>query len=180
MSPRGCGSPGRAALTGAAVVTVAVAVGCDVLTGERPHHTVGLAVVALVVGVLRRWAAGRDRGALTAVSGALVAQPALHLTTETFGTAGSTAVGDLLVTVLHVVLAGTVVLAVTSAAYLFHLLGVRARAQVRRLLFPPERVHPWPTPMAPAAAAPVVVDDHFLVGLRRRGPPRRSAVAGPT
>lgn len=180
MADRGRRSPGRAALTGGAAITVATAVGFDVLAGERPLHTLGLAVVALVVGVLRWWAAGRDRDVLAAVSGAVVAQPALHAASKLLEGPGEvTASTDVLLSLTHIMIAAVAVLTVTTAAHALQLLGSRARLLARRLVSRPHPVRPLATttvvPTTPRISARHRGD---LRGPSRRGPPGRPAVAG--
>lgn len=72
------GGEGRAPLVVGALVTLVAAVAFDVLAGEHPTHTLGLALVAVVVAVVRLRLGRRREGVLSVVSGAVVAQPALH------------------------------------------------------------------------------------------------------
>jgi hypothetical protein len=64
----------------AAVVTVLAAVLLDIKAAEHPTHTVIVGLAAAVVAVVRLRLAGRFDDVLAAISGAIVAQPALHAT----------------------------------------------------------------------------------------------------
>lgn len=162
------------------MVTIVTAVGFDALAGERPLHTLGLALVALVVGVLRWWAAGRDRDVLAAVSGAVVAQPALHAASKLLaGPLEITAGAEVVLSLTHVVIAAVAVLAVTTAAHLLQLLGTRARLLARRLALRPIPARPlFLTTIARTTPRVSARHGHDLRGPSRRGPPGRPAVAG--
>lgn len=75
-----CG--GRLPLVVGAVVTLIAAIAFDVLAGEHPTHTLGLALVALAVAALRLRLADRREGLFSVVSGAVVVQPVLHAVTK--------------------------------------------------------------------------------------------------
>jgi hypothetical protein len=62
----------RAAAAFAAAVTVAIAVGADVLAEGHPLHLATLGLVAAMVAVLRARPAGRHGGLFAAVSGIIV------------------------------------------------------------------------------------------------------------
>jgi hypothetical protein len=65
------------------IVTIVVAaITFDMLAGEHPTHTVALALVALAVAGLRLRLSGQREGLVSVVSGAVVAQPALHATAK--------------------------------------------------------------------------------------------------
>jgi hypothetical protein len=160
----------------AAVLTGAVAVGADVVAGENPAHVAALGLVALVVGIARLRSQGARGGFYGALSGALVAQPALHAATVLLPAA--TALGPSSpARVAAVLSAATAVLAVAGAERLF-LLAAGAGAFGRWLvaLFrAPAPRHPAPrrrsvytaarTTLRPTAVAP------------RRGPPAIAAAA---
>lgn len=65
-------------LSVAAVMTVVVAVAMDILADEHPTHTLVVALAAVSVAAVRIRLAGRFNAILSSMSGALVAQPALH------------------------------------------------------------------------------------------------------
>jgi len=68
-----CAAPlRRAAAAFAAAVTVAIAVGADVLAESHPLRVAALGLVAAVVAVLRVHRAGRHVGLFAAVSGIVV------------------------------------------------------------------------------------------------------------
>ena len=172
-------SPGRVALVGGAVITVGTAVGFDILAGERPLHTAGLALVAMVVGVLRLRMAGRDRGVWTVVSGAVVAQPALHAAGQLLHGATETAhagehplAADALTTLAHVAIAATVVLIAATGAHLLQFLATQVRVLVRQVLARSTPTRPTPTPRM-AFSTPRTQARHrwHLGGPSRRGPP---------
>ena len=126
---------GRAAMRFAALVTVAVAVGMDLLAGEHPLHTVTVGVIAAVVAGMRARCAGRGRGYYAVLSGAIVAQPALHATSKLLPATSDTPFGHLAessVSLAHVLLAALVVAVVTGADRLFSVLA--AVSPVARLL----------------------------------------------
>lgn len=76
---RAVSPPVRLPLVLGAVATLVAAIMFDVLGGEHPTHTVALAFVALTTAGLRLWLGGRREGLVAVVSGAVVAQPALHV-----------------------------------------------------------------------------------------------------
>jgi hypothetical protein len=160
----------------AAALTVAVAVGADVVAGENLAHVAALGLVALVVGIARLRSGGARGGFYGALSGALVAQPAVHAATvllpaaSALGSSSPARVAALLS-------AAAVVLAVAGAERLF-LLAAGAGAFGRwlvALLRAPAPRHPAParrsadtaprTTLRPTAVAP------------RRGPPAFAAAA---
>lgn len=121
---------GQASLLIAAGCSVVAAVAMDVLAQEHPSHTLGLGTVAVVVATLRIKLAGRYEGVLSAVSGALVAQPALHATSRMEHATVTTsldgplhvAVSDGPVTVAQVVVPSVAVTAVALCSRLLAML----------------------------------------------------------
>jgi hypothetical protein len=160
----------------AAASTVAVAVGADVIAGEPVAHVAALGLVALVVGIARLRSGGDRGGFFAALSGALVAQPALHAAAALLPAATALRPGSP-AAIGPVVSAAAVVLAVAGAERLF-LLAAGAGAFGRwlvALLRSPAPPHPAPlrrpvrtaarTALRPTAVAP------------RRGPPVAAAAA---
>ncbi len=121
----------------AASLATAVAVVSDVFVGGHPLHTTSLAMVGVLVALMRIRFAGRYRALFATVTATFVAQPVLHATTRAFessvpaGTVGH-AVQETSVSVLPVVVAAAIVVAVACAEQLLHTCDVR-RA-VRRWL----------------------------------------------
>jgi hypothetical protein len=121
----------------AATATVIAAVAMDVLADEHPSHTAALGLVAAVVAALRLRLVGRYEGVFSAVSGALVAQPALHWTSKIGGTVSPgdhrggllhVVASDGPATAMQVVVPALIVIAVASSAqFLELLLGVLRR-----------------------------------------------------
>lgn len=171
----------RFALVGAALTTVAVAVGADVAAGERPLHTFALGLVAVVVAGLRVRLAGRHSGVFAAVSGAVVAQPALHATAKLLhpvddhhGLAHA-AQADVSITVFHVLVAAAVIAMVTSSEQLLLLMAstlTRARRGLR-LLRAAAPSHP-PAPVCTVEMRPPPPSREWVGYLTRRGPPTPS------
>lgn len=153
--------PLRAAVGFAAVVTVGAAVGMDLLAGERPLHTATLGLVALVIGLARIRLAGNYSGYFSAVSGAIVAQPALHaamkllspVPDETAGLAHHAA--ETSISFTHVLVAAVIVAAVTGAQQLFLLLAAAVPIGWLLLLVRVPTPRTPPVPVASAAATPV-------------------------
>jgi hypothetical protein len=170
---------GRVALVGGAGITVGTAVGFDILAGERPLHTAGLALVAMVIGVLRLKMEGRGRGLWALVSGAVVAQPALHAAsqllhgaTETVHAGEHPVAADALITLAHVAITASVVLIAATGAHLLQFLATRTRVLVRQVLARPTSTRPTPR-LRRAFSAPRTQARHrwHLGGPSRRGPP---------
>jgi len=122
---------GRPLLAVAATVTVIAAVAMDVLADEHPSHTAALGLVAVVVAALRLRLAGRYGRVFSAVSGALVAQPALHATSKIGGTASQ---GDHRSDLLHVVASDAPVTAMQVVAPALIVIAVGFSAQFLGLL----------------------------------------------
>jgi hypothetical protein len=141
---------GRLPLVVGAVVTFVSAVAFDVLAGERPTHTFGLAIVALAVAGLRLRLAGRRDGVLTVVSGAVVTQPVLHATAKLGGPAALTADGGLLhvvaadgpTTAMQIAVSAVIVVAVATSGQLAQLLLSALRRPVQLLLAGPPPAPP--------------------------------------
>jgi hypothetical protein len=142
ISPR----PGRLLpLAVAATLTVIAAVAMDILADEPPSHTAALGLVAVVVAALRLKLTGRYEGVLSAVSGALVAQPALHATSKIGGPVGPDNHGGLLhvvtsegpVTATQVVVPALIVIAVASCARFVELILGALSRPLRLLRSPP-------------------------------------------
>ncbi|MGH3585149.1 MAG: hypothetical protein ACRDQ0_02405 [Pseudonocardia sp.] len=132
MSERTPRTVGLPLLATAASATVIAAVSMDVLADEHPSHTAALGLVAVVVAALRLRLGGRHEGVFSAVSGALVAQPALHATSKIGGTAGRgdhhegllhVIVTDAPTALVQVVVPAIIVVTVAFSAQLLRLLG---------------------------------------------------------
>jgi hypothetical protein len=148
----------------AAGLTVAVAVGADVLAGERPAHVVALGLIALLVGIARLGSDGGPGVAFPALSAALVAQPAVHAAAVLLPAAGPARIAP-------IVPALAVVLAVAGAERLF-LLAAGAGAFGRRLaalLRVPAPRHPAPVRRSVVPAARTRLRPTAVAV--RRGPP---------
>jgi hypothetical protein len=133
---------GRVPLVVGAMVTFVAAVAFDVLAGEHPTHTLGLAMVALIVAALRLRLGGRRDGLLSVVSGAVVAQPALHASAKLDGHVGVSAPDGLLHvvaadgpgTAMQVLVSAAVVVAVATSGRLAQLLLTALRCPVQLLV----------------------------------------------
>lgn len=170
---------GRLPLASGAAVTVATAVTVDVLADEHPTHTLGLALVVAVVAGLRLYMAGRHASVFAVVTGALVAQPALHATADLGG--HGVPIGDdgLLhvvttdgpVTLMQVAVSAAIVVAVAAGARIAELF-VRAVCRPVLLLM-------TPGPPSGALGGVPVVERHgsmlrwcgWIIRAARRGPP---------
>lgn len=173
-------SPVRSAVAIAAVVTVCVAVGMDVLAGEHPSHSATIGIIAAVVAAMRLRLAGNYSGYFSALSGALVAQPALHAATKLLPPSPPALAGhaaETSVSVGHVLLAALVVAAVTGAQGLVVLVAaVHPLARLVCLLVRPPAPSGLFTPLMRVDATPVV--RRFVVAdVSRRGPPRAALAA---
>ena len=136
-------------LTLAATATVVAAVAMDVLADEHPSHTAALGLVAVVVAALRVRLAGRYEGVFSAVSGALVAQPALHATSKIGGTVSladhhhggllHVVMSDGPAITMQVIVPALVVAAVVLAAQFLELLLGALRRPFRLISRPPGR-----------------------------------------
>jgi hypothetical protein len=163
-----------AAVAFAAVLTVAVVVGADMVAGERPSHVAALGLVALAIGVARMRCFGGNSGLFAALSGALVIQPVLHAAPALLPAASALAPGGPL-PVGHALSAAAVVLAVAGAERLF-LLAAGAGAFGRRLvalLRAPAPRHPAPVRRRAYSAARTTLRPTVVAP--RRGPPVRAA-----
>ncbi|MHA6631458.1 hypothetical protein ACU61A_38990 [Pseudonocardia sichuanensis] len=184
-APRTVGLP---LLAVAAAGTVAAAVAMDLLADEHPSHTASVGLVAVVVAVLRLTLADRYDGMLSAVGGALVAQPALHATSK-IGSGGGghhpagllhVIVSDGPTTAMQVIAPALIVIAVTfSAQFLRLLVGALRR---------PLRLVPTAPPAGPRAVVITVRTGPRGAALRscgwairaaRRGPPTLSVPVHP-
>ena len=174
-------SSSRVALPAAALLTILMAVGSDVVAGEGPVHTLVLGLIAAGVAVLRVRLAGRRSGLFAVVSGAVVAQPAFHAVAKVLhpwlgvGHHGDVAHSAPLITVVHLLLVAVIVAAVTLAEQLFVLLGSLVQRVWGRLLGSPA-----PAFAAPAACTvpmrPMPPPRVWVSYLARRGPPAGSAL----
>lgn len=140
---------GRLPLVVGAVVTFVAAVAFDVLAGEHPTHTLGLAIVALAVAGLRLRLAGRRDGVLAVVSGAVVIQPVLHATAKLGGPAPTADGGVLHVvaadgptTAMHIAVSAAIVVGVATSGQLAQLLLSAFRQPVPLLLVGPPPAPP--------------------------------------
>ncbi|RZT85636.1 hypothetical protein EV383_2512 [Pseudonocardia sediminis] len=173
---RAAAAPIRAAVMFAAVATVCVAVGMDILAGEHASHTLTVGLIAGVVAVMRLRLAGSYQGYFASLSGAIVAQPALHAASKLFPPAPETVAGhaaESSVSLAHVLLAALVVAVITGAESLFLLLSsVRPIARLACLITRPAAprgpIQPRRRPSATAIVRRFVEADVSL-----RGPPRR-------
>jgi hypothetical protein len=168
------------ALVFAAGLTVAVAIGFDLLAGEHPVHVLTLGLVAVALGVARLRLRGRHDGFLAAASGALVAQPALQTAMKLLPAApdapGHLAQGS--VSALQILVAVGTVTVVTGARRLF-LLVVAVGAVGRRLrLLVAAPALPHPAPIRRRHRAAPLRNPFLSVAPPRRGPPPRPAAAG--
>ena len=166
-------SVGRAAVAFGAALTVCVAVGTDLLAGERPVHTATLGMVALAVAVIRVRMAGRQRGLFAALSGSLVAQPALHAAAKMLPAAPGEIghVTETSISLAHVALAATVVTLVSGAETAFRLVTyVRPLARILALLLLPP-VPPYVAPALPNDTEPLRPREAARADVTRRGPP---------
>ena len=125
-----------------AIVTFVAAITFDVLAGEHPTHTVGLALVALAVAGLRLRLGGRREGLVSVVSGAVVAQPVLHATAKLDRGVTHHASGGLLHMLLtdgpgaaiQLAVSAAIVIAVATSGRITQLLLTALRRPVRLLL----------------------------------------------
>lgn len=114
----------------AAALAAVVAVGSDVVAGGQPLHTMSLGLVGVVVALLRIRLAGRHRGLFATMTASFVAQPVLHAATKILGTLGPVgsaghAVQETSFSVLPVVVAAAIVVAVACAELLLDMVDVR-------------------------------------------------------
>jgi hypothetical protein len=144
MGPRRRTS-GSGLLAIAAVASVVAAVAMDVLADEHPSHTAAAVIVAAVVAVLRLKTASRCDGVLSAVGGALGAQPALHAISKLGQPAGGhehagtlhVLASDGPVIAMQVAVPALVVVVAAFCASLVLLLLGALRRPVRSLIFAP-------------------------------------------
>ncbi|MDX8048478.1 hypothetical protein SK571_03715 [Lentzea sp. BCCO 10_0798] len=143
-------------------------------------HTATIGLFALALAVLRVRLDGRYGGTFSALSGAIVAQPALHAMTELTVSGTGDPVGHVAETsmsVLPILLSSLVVAVVIGAQRLFTLLALRPLIALLHLLFrvpsPAGTGSPRPMPRSvPQAPKP-----HLGAVATRRGPPLLAAVA---
>lgn len=171
----------------AATATVVAAVAMDVLADEHPSHTAALGLVAVVAGVLRLSLADRHEGVFSAVSGALVAQPALHATSKIGGTTGRgdhppgllhVIASDGPATAMQVIVPALIVIAVAFSAQFLRLLASALRRPLRLILVLP-RTEPRSVPVTvrtrPRGSTLRLCG--WAIRAARRGPPALSAPA---
>jgi hypothetical protein len=156
-TPRTVGLP---LLAVAATATVVGAVAMDVLANEHPSHTAALGLVAVVVAALRLRLAGRYEGLFSAVSGALVAQPALHSTSKIGGTVGW---GDHPGGLLHVVASDAPATAMQVIVPALIVIAVAFFAQFLRLLIGALR-----RPLRLVCSSPLTEPSAVLITVRTR------------
>lgn len=161
----------------AGCVTAAVAVGADVLASGHPMHTVGLAMVVVAVTLLGLSPIALPGALFATLRGAIVAQPVLHAATKVLPAAADQAGGaahgaaEFSISVLHVLLTVTVVVAVAGAERLLLLSGLlEPLADWLRL--------PGLVPVRPRCGVPAVLREDApaprwsrVENLPRRGPP---------
>lgn len=164
-----------ASVIAAAAITAVVAIVMDVLAGEHPVHITTLGTVAVVVGLVRIRLAGGRHGLFAVVSGAIVAQPALHAATNVFPPApGHLTQASL--TLTQVVFTALVVAAVTGAQAL--LTALSSVAPAARLLIVPFRGPDTEGTARPESTSPAShTRNPFTACISRRGPPSRSVCA---
>ncbi|MBW0103728.1 hypothetical protein [Pseudonocardia sp. KRD291] len=177
---RAAASPIRAAVMFAAVATICVAVGMDILAGEHASHSLTVGLIAAVVAAIRLRLAGSCRGYFASLSGAIVAQPALHAASKLFPAEPDTVAGhaaESSVSVAHVLLAAVVVGVVTGAESLFLLLSaVHPLARLVCLIArPPAPRGPLVLRRRPGATA--MVRRFVEADISLRGPPSDSLAA---
>jgi hypothetical protein len=166
----------------AALVTLIAAIGLDIAAGQQLMHTVPLGAAATFVAVLRVRLAGQYRGMFTAVSGAIVLQPALHLTTSVGplsnpggGDVAHLVGSDVPVTVGHALLAGLIVGGIMCAEQILLLLGSLLRRTIRWLSPPsPPCIARGATPLTTRVLRRLQL---WVDHLARRGPPTSGRVA---
>lgn len=165
----------------AAALAAAVAVGSDVVAGGQPLHTMSLGLVGVVVALLRIRLAGRHRGLCAAMTASFVAQPVLHAATKILGSpvpAGSAGhtVQETSFSVLPVVVAAAIVVAVACAEQLLDMVDVRNA--VGRWLRMSEFVIGPRTAGAPVGAVRATPGRRRvpLAHVHRRGPPAAAPV----
>lgn len=170
----------RRSLSVGAGATVTAAVAFDLLAGEHPTHTLGLVLVALAVAGMSRRLTGRHEGLLSAVSAAVVAQPALHAASKLLPPSPFVAEDG----VLHVLTADgptTIVQLAVSVAVVF---AVAVGGQLARLLLsalhrPVQLLMAGPQPPPLRASLCVSTKRHgsmlrwcgWSIRAARRGPP---------
>lgn len=175
---------GRLPLVVGAMVTFVAAVAFDVLAGEHPTHTLGLAIVALIVAALRLRLGGRRDGLLSVVSGAVVAQPALHATAKLNGHVAVSAPDGLLHvvaadgpgTAMQILVSAAAVVAVATSGRLTQLLLTALRRPVQLLVSGPEPASPVRTSIRLHARrqGSMLRWCGWSIEAARRGPPRPS------
>lgn len=168
-------------LTSAAVATVIAAVAIDVGTGEHPSHTAGLALVAVVVATLWVKLAGRRDGVFSAVSAALVAQPALHTLSKLADPVELHERGDVVHmlaedgprTLMQVLAPALIVIAVALSDRVLELFIGSLRAPLRLLTSPPpDAPRRIVAPVGSISRAWLLRGCGWVIRAARRGPPR--------
>ncbi|MBC8091997.1 MAG: hypothetical protein H7Y15_08695 [Pseudonocardia sp.] len=173
----------RGLLLGSALLTVLVAVFSDVAVGEAAVHVATLGAIVAAMGALRVRLAGRDRGLLQFLSGALLAQPVLHATAKLIphgsldhGAGAQVGQADLLVSGTQLAAALLIVAVVSFAEQLVTMLcsvirvcGLRIRQLVPRT--GPTTAH-QDTPVRAALSI-----RYRPIAMCKRGPPRAYALA---
>jgi hypothetical protein len=170
----------RLPLLVAAAATVAGSVAFDVLAGEHPTHTLGLALVASAVAALRVRLAGRHEGLASVVSAAVVAQPALHAASKLLPPTPLVAHDGVLhvvtadgpTTLVQTALPVAVVLAVAVTGRLAQLLLSALRRPVRMLVAgPPTSPLRCPTAASTQRHGSMLRWCGWSIRAARRGPP---------
>jgi hypothetical protein len=175
----GAALSGRAALGIAALFTVAMAVALDIVAGEHLAHTTALGAVAVAVAFARIKLAGRYGLVFSLVSGALVAQPALHAVSRLERPAGSPlgsatvqTVADSPVTLTQVVVSALLVLTAASCSQVVTLLVGTFRRCIRRaLVHRPAPTDARPHPTRTARHGSTLRWCGWVIRSARRGPP---------
>ncbi|MCF7552713.1 hypothetical protein [Pseudonocardia sp. WMMC193] len=170
----GAAAPGirRGAVAFGALVTVVAAIGMDLLAGEHPLHAATLGVVAAAVAAIRVRLAGRHSGVLALLSGALVAQPALHAATALLP--ADTHAAETSLSLLHVAVTAAIVAMVTGAQALFLVLALPFVWMV--LLMPSGPVESCPQLPPTPHPRRLGVSRIHSAAVFRRGPPEWVAV----
>lgn len=159
----------------AALLTAIAPVVMGTLAGQHPVHILTVGALALAVGVVRVSMAGAYSGCFAAISGALVAQPALHAAAKLFPAPGH--LTEASVTATQVAFAALVVAAVTAAQTLATAIGALLPWAFLFVLsaFQPRHVEAGVSPAD--APSPYPVQKWLARAALRRGPPAAAASA---
>jgi hypothetical protein len=170
----------RASAGVAAALTIGIAVGMDVAAGEHLLHTATIGLIAVLLALLRVRLGGAYEGCFALLSGAIVAQPALHAMTKLVSVDTGPLTGhaaETSVSMVPVLLTGLVVVTVVGAQWLFSLFAERPLAALLLLLVSaPIPAGVFASRVWPAGAA-IVPRRYLTITVPRRGPPFSRAAA---